>query len=142
MFLLNSCLGLFSATTLRWHPFSRSYGVNLPSSLTTILPLVLGFSPHLPVSVCGTGTNLLHRDFSWQRGIRYLRAKLSSPSHLRLKIERICLPNHPKCLDILIQQYAHLILLRHPISQTAKGGIGISTDCPSPTPFGLGLGPD
>ena len=39
----------------RGHPFFRSYGVNLPSSLTTLLPLALGFSPHLPVSVCGTG---------------------------------------------------------------------------------------
>ena len=28
----------------------------MPSSLTTLLPLALGFSPHLPVSVCGTGT--------------------------------------------------------------------------------------
>ena len=37
------------------HPFSRSYGVNLPSSLTTLLSFVLGSSPHLPVSVCGTG---------------------------------------------------------------------------------------
>ena len=37
------------------HPLFRSYGVNMPSSLTTLLPLALGFSPHLPVSVCGTG---------------------------------------------------------------------------------------
>ena len=37
------------------HPFSRSYGVNLPSSLTTLLPLALEFSSYLPVSVCGTG---------------------------------------------------------------------------------------
>ena len=41
---------------LHQHPLFRSYGVNLPSSLTTLLPLALGFSPHLPVSVCGTGT--------------------------------------------------------------------------------------
>ncbi len=34
MFLLNSRLGLFSAPGLRRDPFSRSYGVNLPSSLT------------------------------------------------------------------------------------------------------------
>ena len=40
---------------LREHPFSRSYGVNLPSSLTTLLPLALEFSSYLPVSVCGTG---------------------------------------------------------------------------------------
>ena len=43
---------------LHRHPFSRSYGVNLPSSLTMLLPLVLGSSPHLPVSVCGTGTSI------------------------------------------------------------------------------------
>ena len=54
--MLNSRLGLFSAAIRRWHPFSRSYGVILPSSLTTLLPSALGFSPHLPVSVYGTGT--------------------------------------------------------------------------------------
>ena len=56
MFLVNSRLGLFTATLFRGCPFSRSYGTILPSSLTTFLPLALGFSPHLPVSVCGTGT--------------------------------------------------------------------------------------
>ena len=56
MFLLNSCLGQFSAAHLREHPFSRSYGVILPSSLTMLLPPALGFSPHPPVSVYGTGT--------------------------------------------------------------------------------------
>ena len=55
MFLLNSCLSLFSAAISRWHPFSRSYGVILPSSLTMLLPPALGFSPHPPVSVYGTG---------------------------------------------------------------------------------------
>ena len=56
MFLLNSCLGQFSAATSRWHSFSRSYGVILPSSLTMLLPSALGFSPHPPVSVYGTGS--------------------------------------------------------------------------------------
>ena len=56
MFLLNSCLSLFSAARSLWHPFSRSYGVILPSSLTMLLPPALGFSPHPPVSVYGTGT--------------------------------------------------------------------------------------
>ena len=55
MFLLNSCLGQFSAAWSPRHPFSRSYGVILPNSLTMLLPSALGFSPHLPVSVCGTG---------------------------------------------------------------------------------------
>ena len=39
---------------LRKHPFSRSYGVILPSSLTRVLSSALGYSPHPPVLVCGT----------------------------------------------------------------------------------------
>ena len=34
-----------------------------------LLPIVLGFSPHLPVSVCGTGNRSLLSGFSRQRGI-------------------------------------------------------------------------
>jgi len=49
---------------IKWLPFSRSYGDILPSSLTIVLPLIFGFSPCLPVSVCGTGTHLLDRGFS------------------------------------------------------------------------------
>ena len=65
MFLLNSRLGLVTATTqksgrevlfLKWHPFSRSYGANLPSSFTWILSSALGFSPRVRVSVYGTGS--------------------------------------------------------------------------------------
>ena len=36
--------------------FSLSYGCNLPSSLARVLSSALGFSPCLPVSVCGTDT--------------------------------------------------------------------------------------
>ena len=61
--LLNSRLGLFSAATSLWHPLFRSYGVNLPSSLTTLLPLALEFSSYLPVSVCGTGAEDIHKTF-------------------------------------------------------------------------------
>ena len=63
MFLVNSRLGLFTATLSRGHPLSRSYGVILPSSLTTFLSLALGFSPHLPVSVCGTDIEDIRRAF-------------------------------------------------------------------------------
>ena len=45
------------------HPLSLSYGVNLPSSLTTLLPLALESSSYLPVSVCGTGTLYIHKTF-------------------------------------------------------------------------------
>ena len=55
VFLVNSRLGLVSVAISLWLPFSRSYGDILPSSLTKVFPLVLGFSPHLPVSVYGTG---------------------------------------------------------------------------------------
>ena len=66
MFLLNSRLGLFSAAASLQHPFSRSYGAFLPSSLTRVLPFVLGSSPCLPVSVCGTGASVLFSSFSRQ----------------------------------------------------------------------------
>ena len=56
VFLLNSCLDLFSAPHLNSEdPLSRSYGVNLPSSLTVNLPSALVFSTRPRVSVYGTG---------------------------------------------------------------------------------------
>jgi hypothetical protein len=55
VFLLNSRLSHFSAAPLLGHPFFRSYRVNLPSSLTVNHSSTSGFSPRLPVSVCGTG---------------------------------------------------------------------------------------
>ena len=64
VFLLNSRLSRFSAASFpylprgqvkyRRHPFSRSYGVILPSSFSTDHSSTLGFSPRLPVSVYGT----------------------------------------------------------------------------------------
>ena len=77
--MLNSRLGPFTAATSLWHPFSLSYGVILPSSLTTLLSLVLGFSPHLPVSVCGTGTRYLVSSFSRQCEIRCFTTLISLP---------------------------------------------------------------
>ncbi len=58
MFLLNSRSMLVTAAHLREHPFSRSYGVNLPSSLTRVISNTLVSSTHLPVSVCGTTISL------------------------------------------------------------------------------------
>src|SRR5262249_40599603 len=42
--------------TYAWHPFSRSYGAKLQSSLGSVLSRPLVYSTHLPVSVCGTDT--------------------------------------------------------------------------------------
>ena len=98
-FLVNSRLGLFSATAHGFlelvHipprlPFSRSYGYNLPSSLTRVLPRTLGFSPRIPVSVYGTGGNVLTRSFSRQRGVSNFNNCLS-PHHTSGSEARICL---------------------------------------------------
>ena len=55
VFLLNSCLDLFSAPNSRWDPLSRSYRVNLPSSLTVSHSSASVFSTRPRVSVYGTG---------------------------------------------------------------------------------------
>ena len=120
MFLVNSRLGLFAAASRRRLPLSRSYGVILPSSLTTLLPLALGFSPHLPVSVCGTGTLAYHTPFlaTEHRGLPYYKF-----GPLR--------PGQPTPGS----RYLHVsVYLRF-------GGYGISTVCASTTPFGLALAP-
>jgi hypothetical protein len=39
------------ALNLQGHPLSRTYGANLQSSLTSVLPSALDFSSRLPVSV-------------------------------------------------------------------------------------------
>ena len=58
MFLVNSRHPLVTATTNRlpgsWHPFFRSYGVDLPSSFNTVLSSALVSSTSPPVSVSGT----------------------------------------------------------------------------------------
>ena len=78
VFLVNSRLDLSAAAAPgsgseshhpRRHPFSRSYGVILPSSLTMVLPIALVFSTHPPVSVCGTGPGRLPRGFSREHGL-------------------------------------------------------------------------
>ena len=98
MFLVNSRLGLFTAAPSPEHPFSRSYGVILPSSLTIVLSLALGFSPHLPVSVCGTGTSLLHSGFSRQREIGLFGTQF--PPRHRSSLQRADLPTRKTfCLD-------------------------------------------
>ena len=66
------------------HPLFRSYGVNLPSSLTTLLPLALEFSSYLPVSVCGTGNLVYHMAFlaSIQTVLRLIRLGYHRRFHL------------------------------------------------------------
>ena len=60
-------------------PFSRSYGVVLPSSLTIVLPIALVCSTHPPVSVCGTGSSRLPRGFSRKHGLTGFAQSLRPP---------------------------------------------------------------
>ena len=113
MFLLNSRLSLFTATNFRWHSLSRSYGVILPSSLTRVISLILGFSPRLPVSVCGTGTISLLSSFSRQCGFVSFHTCFLSPSRLSLVKQRTSLSLKPNRLDGLYHQPALTILLCH-----------------------------
>ena len=138
MFLLNSCLSLFSAACLRRHPFSRSYGVILPSSLTMLLPPALGFSPHPPVSVYGTGTVYYLAAFlgSWNLMLHY---SLFAPRYTFALCGGFAYRTAP-VLAPVFPFPAHLIPLRPHISKYCSAGI--STCCPSATPFGLALGPD
>src|SRR5690348_3288307 len=88
MVLLTSRLGLFTATSLssrsksghqKRYPFSRSYGVILPDSLTRDHPITLVYSTRLPVSVCGTVT-LASRLATWLEAFLGSTALISLPS--------------------------------------------------------------
>ena len=112
----------------------------MPSSLTRVLSLVLGFSPRPPASVCGTGTHTIISTFSCQRGFTcFATFKFSLPIAAQLTSAYFTTES-PNRLDGLYHQPAHAILLRQCITHT--GGTGISTSCPSPTTIVLGLGPD
>ena len=99
------------------HPFSLSYGVSLPSSLTRVLPRALGSSPRLPVSVYGTGTLITWLEaFLGSVGSASSLLKFRSPSRLGSTQERICLSLLPTRLDALNQRCAVPTLLRHPFT--------------------------
>ena len=137
MFLLNSCLGQFSAACFHRHPFSRSYGVILPSSLTMLLPPALGFSPHPPVSVYGTG---LYETIAAFLGSQLTGFPTSFRSASRLPVMQrffllhrylVCPGLHPR---VRLSFCVPTVLFIQ--------GTGISTCCPSTTTLVLALGPD
>ena len=111
----------------------------MPSSLTRVLSFVLGFSPRPPASVCGTGTHIITSAFSCQPGFTCFATCFSLPIAPQLSSAYFTTES-PKRLDRLYHQPAHAILLCQRFA--LEGGTGISTSCPSPTTFVLGLGPD
>jgi hypothetical protein len=65
------------------------------------------------------------------------------PPHHNLRYQCADLPTHTShCLDRLFHQSASFPSCVPPSLITDYGGTGISTCCPSTTPFGLALGPD
>ncbi|CDN41081.1 hypothetical protein BN871_AB_00790 [Paenibacillus sp. P22] len=84
----------------------------------------------------------LARSFSWQLEIMTF-GTISFPPHHSPALRFADLPtNQPHCLDGHIHRSASLPFCVTPLLITAYGGTGISTCCPSTTPFGLALGPD
>ena len=87
MFLVNSRLGRFAAAPAgspgspvhpQGHPFSRSYGVNMPSSLTMVLPIASVYSTRPPVSVLVRAPTFLPRGFSRKHGLAGFAIRLVS----------------------------------------------------------------
>ena len=135
VFLLNSRLGHFSAPYLHRDPFSRSYGVILPSSLAMDHSSTFGFSPRLPVSVCGTGHNILIlADFLGSRIRNAIRSPVGSRYYQVRQAPAINLQPIPTPFNPAFRRRAVLSLLRRPIAARARAGI--LTGCPSASPFG------
>ena len=102
-----------------------------------LLPPALGFSPHPPVSVYGTGTVQTIAAFlgSW---LTHFPTSVRYASRLRI-IERICqlysyLACHGIPFPLVLSLCVPTVLL--------YCSTGISTCCPSATSFDLALGPD
>ena len=110
----------------------------MPSSLTILLPSALGFSPHPPVSVCGTGTYKTIAAFldSQGPGLPYLCSVRITSSDRAADLPTALLPRlhrdfhsripFPVCVPTVL----------------FICGTGISTCYPSTTSFDLALGPD
>ena len=121
MFLVNSCLDLFSAPRLDIEdPFSRSYGVSLPSSLTVIHSSALVYSTRLRVSVCGTGAaRICLADFLGSMITRAIGLSRRTPHTLRVG----SLPGFAWENQRLFRQAAALPLLRLHVAPGGSTGI-------------------
>ena len=110
----------------------------MPSSLTMLLPSALGFSPHPPVSVYGTGAIQTIAAFlgSSGRRLHYLCSLPITSSAYTADLPTVHLPRLDRFLHsrLLFPLCVPTVLL--------YDSTGISTSCPSTTPLGLALGPD
>ena len=110
----------------------------MPSSLTTLLPPALGFSPHPPVSVYGTGTNGTIAAFLGSQ-LTYFATYVSLP--ITASSCAADLPTAPfLCLDRSF--HSRLTLSFCVPTVLSIHSTGISTCYPSTTTLVLALGPD
>ena len=127
VFLLNSCLDLFSAPSLaRRDPLSRSYRVNLPSSLTVNHSSALVYSTRLRVSVYGTGTiEVKFSGFSRQSDYPHYWIVPKDAPYYKVRISWwICLPRStPTPFNRLFRQTAAVSLLRLHVTFNGSNGI-------------------
>ena len=96
-------------------PLSRSYRVNLPSSLTVNHSSALVYSTRLRVSVYGTGTlKIKFSGFSWEYDyMRYWIVPKNAPYYQVRLSGRICLPRSTSTpFNGLFRQSAALSRLR------------------------------
>ena len=102
-----------------------------------LLPSALGFSPHPPVSVYGTGAHDAIAAFldTWLTGFP---TEVRSASQLRL-IRRFCLPYTSSACP---GAHAPARLSTYVPTVLIMCSAGISTCCPSATTLVLALGPD
>ena len=169
MFLVNSRYPLVCAThsgsgrrpfTLIGSSFFRSYGGNLPSSLTIVLPIALVFSTRPPVSVWGTGA-VPARCWAFLGSVGLVTSPkrlgitsrthgptLIGPSYSLTRRQPSLRFTYPSASPF---SYPPPTRWDRPEGQPPRreswagrvhGGTGISTSCASTTPCGLALAPD
>ena len=117
---------ILCAPRCRGDPFSRSYGVSLPSSLTMNLSSALVYSTRPPVSVYGTGDRGLELSgFSREHGYRrcHFTRRLRVLSRLGSARGFACAPRHLPRFNGLFRQPAGVSLLRPPFAVTAGCGM-------------------
>ncbi len=137
MFLLNSCLSLFSAARPCLAPFLPKLQGHFAEFLDNASPPALGFSPHPPV---GLRYGCMARDsgFSWQPEPHTSLLTFGTPHSFGLP-GGFSSPA-PPLLAPVFPFPGCAILLRPTVLMPCSAGI--STCCPSATPSGLALGPD
>ena len=148
VFLINSHSSRFPATAQPFfvsqagrHPLSRSYGVNLPSSFTRVLSSALGYAPRLPVSVLVRAPDSLPAGIFSETGPGDLKTPKDLQAPPPTMTPRIFL-RLGLGIRTAIPSAVTPSQSRPPSDQRSSGGVRILTHCPSPTPFGLSLGPD